>query len=1037
MSARKKAKAKTSGATPDPRTIEPQEVAGKAAESAETVDSTASSFPIVGIGASAGGLAAFVAFFSGMPADTDPGMAFVLVQHLAPDHKSILTDLIRRYTRMQVFEVEDGMAVRPNCAYIIPPNRDMAFLNGTLQLLQPVEPRGQRLPIDFFFRSLAQDQRERAIGIVLSGTGSDGTLGVRAIKGEGGMAMAQNPASTEYDGMPRSAIGTGLVDYELPPAEMAAQLISYSAQAFRKLPRTITAPPPKIENALKKIFILLRTQTGHDFSQYKPSTINRRIERRLAVQQIETLDKYISHLQRTPTEVEALFHDLLIGVTNFFRDPAAFTALAEKVIPRLFDGKRSTAEIRVWSPGCSTGEEAYSIAILLQERMEALEQNFTLQIFATDIDSQAIAIARTGRYPASIAVDLEPGRLERFFSAEPHGNSYRIHKGIRDLLVFSAQNVIKDPPFSKLDLISCRNLLIYLDRDLQKKLIPLFHYALNPDGILFLGTSETVGEFGDLFAVLDRKAKLYQRKETSRGAPRMDRSRYFPFMTARDVALPLALGKTVGAGKLPLRELTEQALLRQIAPAATLVNGQGDILYLHGHTGLYLELVPGEAGLNNILKMAREGLRHKLTTALHKAAGTKEIVHCPGLRVKTTGGFTTVNLSILPLAADLGATLEADLYLVILEAAAEQVDGLAEAEGPDPSTGADNDARIMALNRELRAKEEYLQSANEELETSNEALKSSNDEMQSMNEELQSANEELETSKEEMQSVNEELATVNNELQTTVVDLSRANNDMNNLLAGTGIGTLFVDHQLRILRFTPAVSQIIHLILSDIGRPLGHLVANLEGYDRMVEDTLVVLDSLIPKEIEVQTKDGRRYMMRIQPYRTMDNVIEGGVITFVDITEIRNTQEALWKANELLRLAIVVRDAYDAITVQDLDGRILAWNPGAVRMYGWSEAEALQMNVRERIPEGMIAEALGEVHQLSQRETLEPHLTQRIAKDGSIVEVSIISTALVYETRQMYAISTTERARRSKTAIRVHSRSRSSALTNGAAGGTR
>ena len=444
-------------------------------------------FPVVGIGASAGGLAAFEAFFSGMPADTDPGMAFVLVQHLAPDHKSILTDLIRRYTRMQVFEVEDGMVVQPNCAYIIPPNRDMAFLHGALQLLEPTTPRGQRMPIDFFFRSLAHDQHERAICIVLSGTGSDGTLGVRAIKGEGGMVMAQNPESTEYDGMPRSAIGTGLVDYELPAAEMAAQLIPYVARVFGNSSGDVSVPAPKAENLLKKIFVLVRSQTGHDFSQYKQNTINRRIERRMAVHQIDTKDRYVKFLQQTPPEVEALFRDLLIGVTNFFRDPEAFEAVEQQVIPLLFANKPMGSSIRVWTPGCSTGEEAYSIAILLQEHLDALKQSYIVQIFATDIDSQAIASARIGLYPASIATDITPERLARFFTVEPGGSSYRIHKSIRDMLVFSEQDVIKDPPFSKLDLISCRNLLIYMGGELQKKLIPLFHYALNPGGMLFFG----------------------------------------------------------------------------------------------------------------------------------------------------------------------------------------------------------------------------------------------------------------------------------------------------------------------------------------------------------------------------------------------------------------------------------------------------------------------------------------------------------------------------------------------------------------------
>jgi len=1021
MTKKTKAKAKAVEAPGDAKTTEAQVVASNPVAPQQAATSTAdastpASFPVVGIGASAGGLAAFEAFFSGMPAATDPGMAFVLVQHLDPNHKSILTDLIRRYTRMRVFEVEDGMAVQPNCAYIIPPNRDMAFLNGRLQLMEPASPRGQRLPIDFFFRSLAQDQRERGICIVLSGTGSDGTLGVRAIKGEGGMVMVQNPESTEYDGMPRSAIATGLVDYVLPAAEMPAQIIAYVARAFSNPPHSTPVPEPKAENALRKIFVLLRAQTGHDFSQYKPSTVNRRIERRLAVHQIGTMDSYVKYLQETPAEVEALFRDLLIGVTNFFRDPEAFKTIEEQVIPKLLAGKPASAVIRIWAPGCSTGEEAYSLAILLAERQEAMKQSYKVQIFATDIDSLAIATARAGVYPASIAADLSPERLARFFTAEPGGSAYRIHKGIRDMIVFSEQDVIKDPPFSKLDLVSCRNLLIYMGGELQKKLIPFFHYALNPGGFLFLGTSETVGDFGHIFTTLDRKLKLYRRKEDIHSAHRATLGQFLPPMTAIDVALPPAARRTV-AGKLPLRELTEQALLQQVAPVGALVNGEGNILYLHGRTGLYLELAPGETGINNILKMAREGLRRELTTALHKAVGTKESVRRPGLRVKTNGDFTLVNLTVGPMAAGLAATTGEPLYLVILEEAppldpapaqpAATVPAGAETSGPDT---VEADARIVALQQELRAKEEYLQAANEELETSNEELKSSNEEMQSVNEELQSTNEELETSKEELQSVNEELATVNAELQTKVLDLSRANNDMNNLLAGTGMATIFVDYQLRILRFTPTVTEIINLIQSDLGRPVGHIVSNLIGYDRLLADTQAVLDTLAPKDMDVQTKSGKWYTMRIRPYRTLDNVIEGVVITFVDVTEMKKAQEALRQANDLLRLAVIVRDAYDAITLQDLHGRMLAWNPGAVRLYGWSEAEALEMNVRNRIPKDRETDELAVIHQLAQSHVLQPYRTQRITKEGKVVEVWMTSTALVDKAGQMYAIATTERA---------------------------
>jgi two-component system CheB/CheR fusion protein len=994
--------------------------------SPDTFSHEQTGFPVVGIGASAGGLAAFEAFFSAMPADRDPGMAFVLVQHLAPDHKSILAELIRRYTRMEVCEVTDGMAVRPNCTYIIPPNRDMAFLNGALQLLEQTAPRGRRLPIDFFFGSLAQDQHERAICIILSGTGSDGTQGIRVIKDEGGMVMVQNPESTEYDGMPRSAIATGLTDYVLPPAEMPAQLMAYVAHAFGKRTRPVSPPTPKAEDLLKKICVLLRAQTGHDFSLYKQNTLVRRVERRLAVHQIDRLDGYVRYLQQTPAEVNALFRDLLIGVTNFFRDPEAFAALEEKVIPQLFAGKPAGAAIRVWSPGCSTGEEAYSLAILLQERIEALKQTFKVQVFATDIDSRAIAVARSGNYPSGIAADIAPERLARYFTLDPEAGVYRIQKGIRDMLVLSEQDMIKDPPFSKLDLISCRNLLIYMGAPLQKKIIPLFHYALNPGGALFLGTSETVGEFVDLFAPLDRKWKLYQRKGEAQGAHRPALGRFIPPLTADRAAPRPAKGERLEGSKVLLRERAEQALIHAYTPASVVVNERGYILYIHGRTGKYLEPAPGDAGMN-ITKMAREGLRRELATALHKAAARKETAHYPGLRVKTNGDFINVNLTVRPLASgpfdpDTGseqvgdkgrpAAPAAGLFLVSFEdaPAAKIKSGKAGGTGAGVvDLAADSDARLAALEQELRAKEEYLQSTLEEMETSNEELKSANEEMQSVNEELQSTNEELETSKEELQSLNEELNTVNSELQQNVTELSRANNDMNNLLAGTGVGTVFVDHQMRIRRFTPTATQLINLIQTDVGRPVGHIVSNLAGYESLLTDTQAVLDTLIPKELEVQTKGGDWYLLRIRPYRTLENVIEGAVLTFFDITEMKKAREALREVDKVRRLAVVVQDAHDAIMMQDMEGRILTWNPAAVRMYGWSEAEALTMNIRDLIPKSQRKEALAVVQQLARAEVLEPYRAQRLAKDSRIVEVWLTATALVNDTGEIYAIATTER----------------------------
>jgi two-component system CheB/CheR fusion protein len=972
---------------------------------AESRVQTPQPFPIVGIGASAGGLAAFEAFFSGMPVDRDSGMAFVLVQHLAPDHESMLVDLVKRYTRMAVCEVEDGMRILPNCTYIIPPNRDMALLNGALQLLEPVTARGQRLSIDFFFRSLAQDQRERAMCVILSGSGSDGTQGLRAIKAEGGMAMAQNPASAEYDSMPSSAIATGLVDYTLPPAEMAAQLIAYARRVTGK--KSVRAAPatPKVEDVHKKILILLRAHTGHDFSFYKQNTVSRRVERRMAVQQIEQAEEYLRFLRETPGELEALFRDLLIGVTNFFRDSEAFEAL-QRQVAQLLAAKTAGSLIRVWTTGCSTGEEAYSLAILFREQMEAMKQSFKLQVFATDIDSRAIDAARAGAYPSSIVSDVSPERLARFFSQD--GGSYRINKAVRDTLIFSEHDLIRDPPFSKLDLISCRNVLIYLEPELQRKLIPVFHYGLNPGGVLFLGSSETVGDFVELFSALDRKAKLYRRLDV----PSADRPVLGKFLPrASEPRNVLSFGQPRRhEPELPLRELTERALLAR-APVAALVNERGELLYLHGYSGKYLQPAPGEAGLN-IFRMAREGLAHELTSGLQRAVAENQLVSYPGLRVQSDGAVSTINLTVEPISAGAVAASDVRLFLVAFEETTSGVEAQppAGAEQGTPETASVMENRILVLTQELRAKDQHLRSTQEQMQTANEELRSSNEELQSTNEELQSTNEELETSKEELQSVNEELATVNSELHTKVTDLSRANNDMNNLLAGTGVGTIFVDHELCIQRFTPAATLLVNLIRSDVGRPLSHIVSNLLGYDRLVSDVRCVLETLAPKEVEVKTRADAWYLLRIRPYRTLENVIEGAVITFTEITEQKRAQAALLEHEALRRMAAVMRDASDAITVQDLDGRILAWNRCAEALYGWSEAEALSMNIRALIPEDQREAALALVRRLAQAEVLEPFRMQRLTKASTIVEISMTATALVNESGEVYAVFSTERA---------------------------
>ena len=852
-------------------------------------------FYIVGIGASAGGLKAFQDFFSGIPIDSDLNMAFVLVQHLAPDHKSILCELIRRFTSMQVFEVEDCMEVHSNCIYIIPPKYDMAFINGNLQLLTPIAPHGQRLPIDFFFRSLAHDQRERAIGLVLSGTGSDGTLGVRAIKGEGGMVMAQTPTTAEFDGMPLSAIATGMVDYELSAAKMGAQLVAYTSH-FNHISHASFSPHQvRTNSALNQIFILIRNQTGHDFSQYKPSTIDRRIERRLAVHQIQDIKHYVQFLQHTPVEIQALFYDLLIGVTHFFRDTEAFKSLEEDVIPSLFNEGDTDKVIRIWSVGCSTGEEAFSIAILLRERMEYIKQEYKVQLFATDIDGRAIINARAGLYPASIVSDISPERLARFFTLEPDGSAYRINKVIRDMLIFSEQDVIKDPPFSRLDLLICRNLLIYLNTTLQEKLIALFHYALKPRGTLMLGTSEGIGKAELLFEVLNRKAKLFWRKVDLPSMSIMSfndvKSKILGSSANQDAqASPM---KPILSASLSFRELTEMTLINKFAPASVLIRANGDILYLHGESGMFLALIPGNVIINNVLKMARKGIKNQLNSALYNAIKSKDTVRQSDLKIKSNHHILCFNLTICPIKVDAELSPDRYLYLMVMEERPLEQKRRAVPKTEGDESDSSLKQLVLDLQEELTNKVEYLQNTQEQLDASNEELKSSNEEMQSINEELQSTNEELETSKEELQSINEELSTVNSELQTKVSDLSISNNDMNNLLAGTNIATVFVDYKLRILRFTPTAHTILNLIIGDVGRPVGHIVSNLVDYSSLLTDIQQVINTLQPKEVEVQILNGNRFNMSIQPYRTLDNVIEGAVISFIDITEVKQIKGKL------------------------------------------------------------------------------------------------------------------------------------------------
>ena len=728
-------------------------------------------------------------------------MAFVLVQHLAPDHKSLLCELVQRFTDMTVTEITDGITIAPNHIYIIPPNKDLELFHGHLQLIDPVTLHGIRLPIDAFFRSLAQDQHERAMGIILSGAGSDGALGVRAVKEADGMIMAQLPKSADYASMPQSAIATGLVDYVLPPAEMPAALVSYLQHAFSHKHDKEDAPVERIGDSLQKIFLLLRAQTRHDFSGYKLNTIRRRIERRMAIHRIQTLTDYVRYLQQTPQEVQILFHELLIGVTRFFRDPEAFAAISAEVLPCLFESRLAGEAVRIWVPGCSTGEEAYSLAMLASEYARERYAGVKVSIFATDIDALAIENARIGVYPSNIAADVSPERLERFFHRD--GNSYMVNKAIRDTVIFAEQDMLLDPPFSHIDLISCRNLLIYLRAELQKQVLPVFHYALNSRGFLFLGASESVGEFTNLFTPVVRKWNIFQRNDA---ATPYRQHVGLPFqLTSGEALSPLSTSKAARDNTSSLRTLLEQYLLAHHTPAVVLVNDTGEILYVHGSTGRYLEPAPGAANWN-IARMARKELRLELITAFHKAVARKEAVCQTGVRIIGDYGPELLNLLVAPLPADPG------LFVVIFE---KVTITSAEQASAAPTVMA-TDQRIVVLEQQLQVKEDYLQQNVEE-------LTSANEELQSANEELQSTDEELDTSKEELQSVNEELSTVNTELQHKIDALMYANDDMQNLLAHIEVGTVFVDAELRIQRFTAAATGIINLIPSNVGRPLTHL----------------------------------------------------------------------------------------------------------------------------------------------------------------------------------------------------------------------
>ena len=876
-------------------------------------------FYIVGMGGSAGSLEAFEQFFRNMPEDS--GAAFVLISHLDPTQKGMMPELLQRYTKMKVFEAVDGMKVVPNCVYVIPSNRDMAILHGTLQLLAPTATRGLRLPIDFFFKHLGLDQKEKAIGIIISGMGSDGTAGLKIIKEHLGMVMVEDPESAKYDSMPRSAIDTGLADYVAQAEVLPSMLLAYIKQSSQPLSEHI-GTEEQFVSAVQKILVLLRGQTGNDFSLYKKNTVLRRIERRMNVHHIGKTEQYVRFLQDNPQEVELLFKELLIGVTSFFRDPEAFELLKKTIVPDILKNREKERAVRVWVPGCSTGEEAYSIAIIFSECLSKLrlKGNFKVQIFATDIDKEAIDKARQGVYPANIAADLSPERLEHFFSKED--NKYQINKDIREMVVFAPHNVTMDPPFTKLDLISCRNLLIYLTAELQKKLMALFHYSLMPDGILFLGTSETIGRFVDQFSMVDTKWKIYQRRHSVQtAADTVDFAHFY-----RE-ALPAGrVGGKQAAGSVSIPEVANRMLLEDFTPPAVFINEQGDVVYIHGRTGKYLEPPAGKTNIN-IFAMAREGLKIELPGAIREAKSQNKVITLKGIKVKTNGDFQTIDLTVKPVVQP---GIQQPLYMLVFENVT-----MPPKEGKTISGRASSSSRLKDINieleNELKHTKELLQNTSEEMQLSQEELKSTNEEMQSTNEELQSTNEELSSSKEEMQSLNEEMMTVNAELQVKVDELTLSNSDMKNLLNRTEIATIFLDNDLNIRRFTPEATGIFNLIQSDIGRPISHIVSKLR-YDDIVTDVRKVLDLLMYKEAQVQAKDGHWYIMRIMPYRTHDNAIDGVVINFIDITAMKKLEISLQEKESLAQKASALAAGITAtvrepLIVLDANFKVINANP--------------------------------------------------------------------------------------------------------------
>ncbi|MEG4576321.1 chemotaxis protein CheB [Microcoleus sp. N3A4] len=918
----------------------PESIAPVALDSQQLAE-TEAPFPIVGIAASAGGLEAFTDLLSHLPVDT--GMAFVLIQHLAPDHKSLLTDILARQTQMPVSEVQNGVAVKPNQVYIIPPNTKMVLCKGVLQLSPREKIYGKYMPGDAFFTSLAIDRGHKAIAVVLSGGDGDGSLGLMAIKAAGGMTFAQCQDTAKFDSMPNTAVATGNVDFVLPPEKIAEELAKYSRS--RLLTSTISLAKveesPAPGDALATIFALLKSTAGVDFSHYKPTTIARRIQRRMVLYKLESLNDYAAYLRHHSAEVTALYEEILIHVTSFFRDPEAFKKLKKLVFPTITQNKSANAPIRIWVAGCSTGEEVYSIAICLLEFLGDRIIPPPIQIFATDISDAAIGKARSGFYLENQMVDVSPERRNRFFIRAAEGGSYTICKTVRELCVFARQDLGSDPPFSNLDLVSCRNVLIYLAESLQKKVMPIFHYSLNPTGFLLLGTSESTGKFSSLFTSVDKKSKIYAKKLTATRPTFSFTPSSYPVAKA---AQQQGMNEENLINNFDLQRETDQLILNRYAPASLLVNEEMKILQVRGDLDPYFRVTAGTPDLN-LLTMARAGLLVELRTAMSQAQTQNVTVRKERVVVESGGRSTTVNMEVMPFQSH---TVAARYFLVLFEEVLPQAIDFSTvtAESCEPGDLDPENQRLRqalaAANQEKIAAQAHLQSLIQEQENLNQDLKIANEEILSSNEELQSSNEELETAKEEIQATNEELTTTNEELRSRYFEQSQLNNDLTNLLASINIPVLMLANDLQIRRFTPTAQEIFNLIPTDIGRPFSDIRSTLEVPD-LEQMILEVIDTLQTQEREVQTLSGYWYNLRIRPYRTTENQIDGVVMVLIDIDALKRSTRTLEEARNYAET--IVETVQTPLVALDADFRVHKANRSFYETFQVSASETAQSSL--------------------------------------------------------------------------------------------